>query len=448
MSNNVSTLPLIDTSASMGGSGYGPATVIAAKAYLRSALPGDRIGVCNFDTSGRVAYPATGGQLATVDRQLTVTKAAADVVDRLRFNGNSTNIGDGIVKARSLVDPSTSPKGFVLLSDGYHNHGTDPLSVLPTGYPIYSCALGPSSDQALLRKISERTQGHYHYAPTPIDMMKIFNEIRGQAPHTGIVANTLTSIPRRDYLLLPAIVAADHHLAQFGVVWKDPAFSYTPEAPGEGQLRITLVDPKGDTRRDPPTVVGHEHVIFNVSEPEHGRWFAQVEHGGSARPLDVTVGVFEFHDRRDGGLDLVVDVPAHVRPGEPLALAARVTDGGEPCTGVEAHVRVEKPVVGVPRALELYRHRLDEVEPAEEDLARGMPEELARLAALHDAEPDVLPVQRRPLALARQADGEHVTTLDNTSEAGSYNLQVVVTGRAPGSGTPFQRSRWVSVLVD
>jgi hypothetical protein len=427
-------------------SGYVAVTVIDSKAFVNCARAGDSIGVVNYDVNGNIAYPFT-----LVDAGLTVDQNAAQVIQNLSFQGSCTNIGGGIQAARAMLDTAPNVRGMVLLTDGYQNCGTNPLTVLPTGYPIFACAMGPNSDQSLLQQIaSGTTGGKYYYAPYVVQMMQIYNQIRALNPLTQIIANNLNNITPQNYELIPATVSQGNSQAQFVVTWTDTSFVYTGGIPTGNQLSITVVDPNGNVIQTAPTVISSGFVVFDLPNPIVGQWQVQVEYPGASQPLPVTVGVFEFQSNAASPIALEVTVPDTINAGDPLPCVAKVTDGDDLITGLNIHTEISQPKISVSNALKLYSDRLGTVQPAAVDVDGGMPDDLARLKALrikHLPEIDILPTRVYAAPLRMGNDKHYRTVVNETAEAGSYNLHVRVTGYSSKSDTPFQRCQLVSVLV-
>jgi hypothetical protein len=444
MPNPISTVTVIDTSNSMTIFGYVAITVIDSKAFVSCMRPGDSLGVVNYDVNGNTAFPFT------VVQAPQTSQSAGTAIQNLSFVGGCTNIGGGIQAARSMLDNAPNARGMVLLSDGYQNCGTAPLSVLPSGYPIYACAMGPNSDQGLLQQIATGTQGQYYYAPYVVQMMQIYNQIRALNPLTQIVANNLSNITPQNYELIPATISSGNSEAQVAVVWTDPSFVYTSGPPSGNQLSITLVDPNLNIVTTPPWQVGSGFVVFDLPNPLAGQWQVQVEYPGTSQPLPVTAGVFEFQSNAASPLQLEVEVPQTINAGEPLPFTAKVTDDGEPVSGLSVHAEIVQPKISIRNAINLYNDQLSAVEPAVTDISNGIPDEVARLTALRLQrlpQIDILPHRQYAVPLPAGEDGHYKNTINSTHEAGSYNVHVRVSGYAKKSGTAFQRCQLVSVLV-
>jgi|GEM_PF-4098385 len=351
-------LPIIDTSASMSSSGYVETTQTDSEAFVRAARPGDRIGVVSYDQYGRITYPLTGNQLVTVDFSLKQTKEAADAIQRLSFMGACTNIGGGIQTARTMMDSAPAPKGLVLLSDGYQNCGTPPLTVLPN-YPIYSCAMGPYSDQNLMWDIAARTGGKYYFAPTVFDMMLIFNQIRGELDLAmRIVTNELSSLAKGESKRYPVTISDGQTAAQFAYTWNDTAVSYTPDAPGPNQIHVNLFDPDGTEWAEPPQVIGGGYVIFNVEGAKPGTWEIGVQLGTTQSDVvPVTAGGFEFGA---GSVSIQIGDPAALHNHTAHSNPVKLLKDGVPLQDVAVHVQRLEPVPQFLQIVQLQEKPVEE----------------------------------------------------------------------------------------
>jgi len=444
----VVAIPIVDTSNSMSYYGYVAITVIDTKAFLSCALAGDYIGVASYDVQGRVSY-----NLTLVDQNLTVPAAAAGVVQGLNFTGNSTNIGGGLISAVGMLAsaPAGMNKGFVLLTDGYQNSGTPPIP-LPAGTPaVYSCAMGPNSDQNLLRQIAELSRGQFYYAPYVYNMMQIYNQIRAQNPSSQLLANSYKNAGPYDYLMIPATVSVGNDLGQFSAVWSDPSYVFTNGQPGTNQLSVTLVNPSGVVLTPMPSIMGGAYVVFNVPNPAPGLWYIQIEYGG-AQPLGLTGGAFEYAPSGNGApIKMDVDLPAQAKAGGQIDFNVSLTDDEKAIAGQQVHAVITKPKMSTRSALATYAHVIKDVVLPEEKADTAPDRDIAKLDLLykknlpvHDMQPHI----QQGVILTEGKDGKYHGSIMNTEEAGSYNIQLQVTGFAKKTGSPFSRSELKSVLVE
>ncbi len=449
---NICTIPVIDTSYSMTDNNYVNITRRASKAYVSYPVPGDKISVVNYSTQATVAY-SDGNQLATVNQNLDQNKAAAQAIQGLKFDGDATNIGDGILKARNMLDSASGPRGLVLLTDGYKNAGPDVLSTLPSEYPIYACAMGQNADQELLKQVAQRTGGKFYVAPYPSTMMTIYNDIHGQSSFVNTVENKFSSIGAQDYRLLSGIISPNNLMSQIGVVWDDESFKYTNSAnPGQNEISITVMNPRGETLTKRPKIVGEGYVVYQFDEPASGKWYAQLIYGGNGSPFTVTTGIFEYASSSSAAIQLDANALTSNAnfagvSGSP-EYSVKVTQNEEPIEDIEIHASVTQPALSIPQALEKFHSQLKTVEPAQADIDRGMSEDVARLVALRNQklpEGDILPVQRYAVTQHHpDGNGSFSGKIRDTGGVEGSLVKVRVTGKSPITGEPFQRTELIS----
>lgn len=442
----ISAALILDTSYSMTASKYVDITQIDSKAFISCLRQGDKIAICNYDTNGHTPYT-----LHEVTDTNNVLAEATNVIQNLSFQGNSTNIAAGLTQGLAQINNQNNSKALVLLSDGFNNAGPGPLSVPPPNYPIFSCAMGPYSDQDLMQQIAARTPyGQYYYAPKVVDMMRIYNQIRAINPQTQGIANELKSIDPQNYQLVPATIAKGNSEAQFVVVWTDPSLSYTSGNPTSNQLSITLVDPNMHTINDKPTYIGDGYVIFDLHNPLVGKWMAQILHGSDKNSLPVTVGAFEFQNDPSQQITLHVDAPDTSEKGQPISFSASVTHGNEPIDNISVSAEITRPKMSLEKVLEHYKADMSSLSTSDTKHT-DLPDEIGQLVALHQKklpETDILShITSIQHLTSKNEKSARLGTFEHTHESGSYNLHVKVKGVSHINGTSFERNKLISVLV-
>jgi hypothetical protein len=105
--------------------------------------------------------------------------------------GGATNIGDGILFG---LDAVTDPRfarpwatnAVVVLSDGNHNTGTDPIvaasEAVDRGVPVYSVSFSDEADQDLMQDIADMTGGSHYHAVTATELADAFRDIARRLP--------------------------------------------------------------------------------------------------------------------------------------------------------------------------------------------------------------------------------------------------------------------------
>lgn len=484
----VSVVPVIDRSGSMVAYGYEAITRISSKQFVDLLSLNDQLGVVSFGTTAAVEYPPGAGPiLQTIVGQPT-RDAAKNEIDGIVFGG-CTYMGDGILKGRDLLNPAVGSRALVLLSDGYDNKGCDPtnpakpsalqaVAMLPANMPVYTCAMGPSSDQTLLDQIASTTNGRYYYMPTIDDLFEIYNYIRGQVTGDAIVANeSATASSSRVAAFVDALASE----ATFTVAWADSKLRFVPgDAKKANELSIRLRDPRGRQLHPQCSYVrqtsGVGYVLFELQEPTPGQWFVEVSTVGDTH-IRYTVGAFVRSPLRLA----VTLAPKAVLAGIPMKIGVQVFDGKQPIAGFKADTRVTAPMLSIANLTTEFKTQLKDIRPVPAIGGDRLPTDVGKLLALRSKliaqkKPDIFATSNTPVPLkvATAASLGHLglshlvqpavtpigpgtasvatpTVLGGqfgqTQQQGSYNVVVVASGSSLGSNTRFVRKELVSVLV-
>jgi hypothetical protein len=91
-----------------------------------------------------------------------------------------------------MLAGAPSPRAILLISDGYENR--DPavatvLSTWPADLRVFTIALGPAADTALLQQIATQTGGIFQASPTALDLHLIYNQMRADITDDGLILN-------------------------------------------------------------------------------------------------------------------------------------------------------------------------------------------------------------------------------------------------------------------
>jgi Mg-chelatase subunit ChlD len=514
----VSVVPVIDRSGSMVTSGYVDITRTSSKQFVDLMNIDDQLGVVSFGDSGDVEYPlGPTPALETITDQPTRDDANNEI-DAIGFGG-CTYMGQGIERARDQLNLAAGSRAMVLLSDGYDNKGCNELDPtrpwardvaagLPANMPVYTCAMGPVSDQGLLADIADDSGGRYYYMPTIDDLFEIYNYIRGQVTGDAIIVNESAMASGSS---VGAFVDALATEATFSIAWPDTRVRFVTDEPkGSHQVRIQLRDPNNHLLHANTSylqrIEGAGYVIFKLREPMPGQWYVEVTTDRRTH-LRYTVGGFVR-----SALRLVLPVlPRRVVSGMPIRISAQVFDGRRQIRGFTAKAHVTAPYLSIPGLLRKYSNRLRDIQLPPALSKDGVPDDLAKLGILRnqllkDKELDifaplsgglslrtatidhlnraglgrilldnVLPVDLgavvastlnlaavdtlraavhpttstvAPLAgLSSVSSGVLLGQFKDTAQQGSYNMVVTASGMSPVSNTRFVRKQMVSVLV-
>lgn len=123
---------------------------------------------------------------ATIDMKLNQnTRNLKNALDKQTPLG-WTNIGGGIDQGIAILnDPKAhragSEKTLILMTDGLHNIGTDPLEAaqraVDSDIIIHAITFSPAADQARMKTVAAMTGGQHFHADTSADLSAIYREI-------------------------------------------------------------------------------------------------------------------------------------------------------------------------------------------------------------------------------------------------------------------------------
>jgi subtilisin family serine protease len=388
----VSVVTVLDRSGSMQVFGYVDITRQTSRQFIDLMGVDDSIGVVSFGDSGDEEYPGTGAPQQIVDQ--STRDAATAAVDGIGFGG-CTFMGAGIQEAGGILAGAGSRRAMVLLSDGYDNKGcdegnaakpwaVDAAAALPADLPIYSCAMGPASDQTLLAQLADDTDGRYYFMPTIDDLFEIYNYIRGQVTGDGVIVNesSMASVSQ-----VSGWVDGCAESVLFTVAWHDTSLRYVPRDPkGAGEIAVRLRSPGGRWLPRSATEfvrnAGDGYVSFTIRDPQPGLWTVEVV-TDRQRHTPYTVGGFVRSP-----LTLQLDVPTLVGVGDVIGVKTSVGDRRGGIDGVKVRTRVAAPVASSAGLIDRHRARLSRIELPRDFFADGKPDKarahLAQLVLLRD----------------------------------------------------------------
>ncbi len=388
----VSVVAVLDRSSSMQIFGYVDITRQTSRQFIDLLSIDDSIGLVTFGDTAIEAYPGTGAP-QVISSQLTREAAKAEV-DDIGFGG-CTFMGDGIQTGGSMLTDTGSRRALVLLSDGYDNKGCDALNpskpsaleaaaALPTDLPIYTCAMGHSSDQTLLGQLASDTAGRYYFMPTIDDLFEIYNYIRGQVTGDGIIINesSMASVSK-----VSGWVDGCTKSALFTVAWHDDSLKYVSQEPkGHNEIAVRLRAPSGRwlprAAAEFKRTVGNGYVSFSIQEPESGFWTVEVS-TVRKKHTPYTVGGFVR-----SSINLRLDAPALVGVGMPIDIRARATDGRVPLDGVKITAKVLAPRASLDDYIRKYDNQISGIKIPKALTKDGKPDkmrlQIARLVLLRN----------------------------------------------------------------
>lgn len=297
--NPVSVSLLVDRSGSMVSSGYVDVTRTTSKLFVDLLQPNNRIGVVSFSDNATDVY--SDGGLVDLINGPGVNAAARNEIDGIPFGG-CTYMGQGLQAARDQLAGAPGNRAIVLMSDGFDNKGCHPTDTtrpwavdvaagLPAGIDVYTCAMGPASDQTKLEQIASLTGGQYYFMPTIDDLYEIYNYIRGNVSGDGVIVNATSTASSSN---VPAYVDCAAEQVVFACQWHAQGLNWVGQPPKKAsEIHVYLKTPDGKAVPSNASWVnrrtGENYVIFTVDNPRPGRWQVAVEIYGD-RHTRYTVG--------------------------------------------------------------------------------------------------------------------------------------------------------------
>ena len=132
-------------------------------------------------------------QTADVRQELTDDYSTIrDVMDDFMDNGigGSTAIGEGLKKGIQEITSSRARpfavKTIVLMTDGLHNYGVDPVTVAAQAaakdITVHTISFSPGADQSRMQAVAEATGGKHYHADSDSDLSAVFQEIARTLP--------------------------------------------------------------------------------------------------------------------------------------------------------------------------------------------------------------------------------------------------------------------------
>ncbi|MEM9589047.1 MAG: VWA domain-containing protein [Planctomycetota bacterium] len=144
----------------------------------------------------KVEQVALVSYAADVVREVQLTEdysqiAASNLAISQAFHGGSTNVGGGIVEGLAAVSDGDharpwATKVLVVMSDGNHNTGTDPIEAAVQAADqqttVYTVSFSDEADQATMQTIADMTGGEHYHALDAAQLNEAFRNIAKRLP--------------------------------------------------------------------------------------------------------------------------------------------------------------------------------------------------------------------------------------------------------------------------
>lgn len=255
----------------------------------------------------------------------------------------ATNIGGALQRGmEQILSPGqqSATQVLILFSDGLHNTGTNPITVLPdlvdNGIRVYTVGFGPGADQDLLQTIADETGGRFEQidaAPDSMDaqleiqnyLIEVSGEVRDGSGIVTMVPGLLDEPGETMAGEVRERVAVRHSANDLAIVKKWP-FRFRPRPVGadhrawieEGSQRATfivshrmdtdvtfhlvrpdgsVVNPASDSSVTFVNPKGIPYSFYTVRRPQAGMWVMRVSRAQARGPIPYKV--FAFSDNPD-----------------------------------------------------------------------------------------------------------------------------------------------------
>jgi len=295
---------VLDRSGSMLGDKLTEAQ-FGADWWADNARVNDRLAVVSYADSATTDFALT-----TITGQGDRTAAQGAIAGLSA--GGQTSIGGGLREALNQIlgaGDRAATQVIVLLTDGLHNSGEDPSTVVPdlvaNEVRVYTIGIGPSVDTALLQGIASTTGGTFYRIDPSLSVSDqqfrirtALMEISGIArDNGGVVTTQPESID--EVTQVPVYIEPGSVSATFLVTWRD----------ANGLLLLELTSPDGDTiavNSFPANVrqildFQRPYMAFQVDSPQDGEWLVSIRRERGGAP-DAQLMVFSENPSIDGTL--------------------------------------------------------------------------------------------------------------------------------------------------
>ena len=437
---NAAIVLCLDASDSMHTRNYFEPAKTDASSFVNIMQTGDSLGVTAFSDTAWIAYPASSALVATISSSTDQQAASAAI---MALNTVSmTNMTAALNTSASMLTSAANPKAIVMLSDGQYNQGGDPLQSLPP-LNVYTIALGNNGQIATMQQIAAQTGGTFHLAPTPFDLIDIYNEIIGQTQVATVVANQKKDVNQNNFWMLPATISSGQPEATFSVNWTDWSVKYTSDTPTGNQINVSMQDPSGNTLRPTPFAIGNGYVVFKIANPMAGVWNTAI---WSAAPGTLGTGGGAFDPTIN--VQMAAQAPINAAIGQRVPIIAKIHDAdGTLIQSAVISASLEHPSIAPEDAVKKHKSQLDALPRGE---IAGEDSDNVRMLTLQTKlgpGERLLPFNNRPLEIRKGKDGHHYAEFSPQIK-GAHIVRLQATGTDPKTGSNFSRARRISIWAD
>lgn len=268
------TVVVVDESGSMSSEQRMEFAKAGARQFVNNTPNLDELGVVGFASTPRVVY-----SLQAVQGQAQ-RDAARSAINGLAPTGN-TNIGGGLNVALSELQNKgdrSCNEVVVLLSDGDHNTGTAPESVVPSlqqeGVAVITVGVGTGispNGEASLQSIAGSTGGKYYRVASAVDLVGLLIVLAQESSGSGLLGSAPVSLWPSATVTQSAWVEEGANAATFVVTFAEAA----------SDVEIIAVDPNGVRyTMDDVGTAGQFSRQLSIKDPAPGLWSIELVAAG------------------------------------------------------------------------------------------------------------------------------------------------------------------------
>jgi hypothetical protein len=383
-----------------------------------------------------------------VSSDLHETKDSLPYIDIIHAD-SLTNMGAAIQLGNKIMNdtnPSTDLKAYVMLSDGYHNWGTDPMTVLDSEPPLYVAALGNVNTSQFEQLIKKNSKSKMYNQPNAYQMMLMFNNIVAEANDNELMLNDCDGYQAgADYILKKFSVSSEDNSAQLNVVWSDKKYEYTPNQPGGNGINIVLIDPDDNNTDIKPDIAEDGYCIYNLENVKPGDWKVLIQYSIP----DAITGTI-------GGVDFYTDIktnmvlPTSIKAGEKLDIKVTPMFENNVMENAKVSAKIATPAMSTDYIMDRYSKEIDSIKnenESEEAMDTSVAINILRSNLQKAGHADIFKQNIRTEQLSLSKDGEFVFGDTSNVNNGMCNVDITVEGINPKTGLPFIRLKSGSVFV-
>jgi hypothetical protein len=425
---------------------------IDSKAFVRCSRVGDQFGVNAFSDTAFWVYPESPSpgdptvtpSIATVTAPQHETLAAAYAIENLHTY-MMTNMGQAIQLSNNMIRGAVTPlKAFVLLSDGYHNTGPDPVSILGSDPPIFIAGLNILDMSYFNRLVTKNPQSRFYNAPNSDEMELIFHHILADSNKANLALNALNRYtPGSDSVIKTFTISEDDGLSQLSIVWSDEKYHYTPGEPEGDNIHVMLMDPDHNRADIKPDISDGGYCIYNLQNAKPGDWHVVIEYS-IAGTLSGTCGGIEYNPRTVSDFEF----PSVIASGGNFEGKVNISHKGKPLEHMRVRAEISSPLRAAGDVIEDHKNDLPRVDIGNSDQGNMY----ARLQKLHadklaNEGVDILPRKHSLHNFKIDEGGAYRLNYSDALVKGIYNISVEIDGVIPATGRAYKSLKRGSFAV-